>query len=95
MLSNSIKGNLIILMVSKRKLDSKFPINQFIIEGYAAPIRFGRNGRGGGGTLLYLREDIPTILSKVFFLARFRGCFVILNLRKKKIIMCCHKLKLF
>ena len=48
MLLNSIRGNLDILMLSNKKLDSTFLSNQFTIEGYAAPIRFDRNGRGGG-----------------------------------------------
>ena len=72
MLSNSIIGNLNILMISETKLDSTFPSNQFTIEGYAAPIGFDRNSRGGG-ILLYMREDIParllTIsLPKYFFI---------------------------
>ena len=54
MLSNTIKGNLDILMISETKLDSTFPSNQFTIEGFAAPIRFDRNGREGG-ILLYIR----------------------------------------
>ena len=58
MLSNSIKGNFDILMISETKLDSTFPSNQFTIEGYAGPIRFGRSGREGG-ILLYIRDDIP------------------------------------
>ena len=53
MLSNSIKGNLDILMISKTKLYLTLPSNQFTIEGYAVPIRFDRNGRGGG-IILYI-----------------------------------------
>ena len=61
MLSNSIKDNLDILMISETKLDSTFPSHQFTIKGYAAPIRFDRNGRGGGISLC-IREDIPARL---------------------------------
>ena len=57
MLSNSNKGNLNTLMISETKLDSTFPSNHFTIDEYAAPIRFYRNG-GGGGIILYIREDI-------------------------------------
>ena len=60
MLSNSIKGNLNILIISETKLDSTFPSN---IEGYAAPIRFDRNGRGGE-IILYIGEDISARLLK-------------------------------
>ena len=99
MLSNNIKGNLDILMLSKTKLglwlDSTFPSNQFTIEGYSlftshysAPIRFNRNCRGGG-IFLYIREDIPARLLTTFVPEDFEGFFVELNLRKKKILMCC------
>ena len=81
MLSNSIKGNLDILMISETKLDSTFPSNQFTIEGYAAPIRFDRNGRGEG-IILYIREDIPARLLKTSLPKDLEGFFVELNLRK-------------
>ena len=75
MLSNSIKGHLDILMISETKLDSTFPSNQFTIEGYAAPIRFDRNGRGGI-IILYIREDIPARLLKTSLPKDFEGFFV-------------------
>ena len=88
MFSNNIKRKLDILMISETKLGSTFPSNQFTIEGYAGPIRFDRNGRGGG-VLLYVREDIPATLLKTSLPKDFEGFFVELNLRKKKILMCC------
>ena len=88
MLSNSIKGNLDILMISETKLDSTFPSNQFTIEGYAAPIRFDRNSRGGG-IILYIREDIPARLVTISLPKNFEEFFAELNLRKKKILMSC------
>ena len=48
MLSNSMKGNLDTLIISQTELNSTFPSTQFTIEGYAAPIRFEGNGKGGG-----------------------------------------------
>ena len=45
---NSIKGNLDTLMIYETKLDLTFPFNQFTIEWHVPPIRFDRNGRGGG-----------------------------------------------
>ena len=45
MLSNNIKGNLDILMISETKLDLTFPSNNFTIEGNATLVRFERNGR--------------------------------------------------
>ena len=88
MLSNSIKVNLDILIISEKELDSTFPSNQFTIEGYVASIRFDRSG-SGGRILLYIREDIPARLLTTSFLKDLEGFFVELNLHKKKILMCC------
>ena len=74
------------LTTSKTKLDSTLPSNQFTIEGYAAPIRFYRNGRGGE-ILSYIGEDIPARLLATSLPKNFEGIFVELNLRKKKILM--------
>ena len=86
--SNSIKGNLDILMIPKAKSDLTFPSNQFTIEGYAAPIRFDRNGREGG-ILLYIRKDTPARLLTTSLPNDFDRFFVELNLRQNKILMCC------
>ena len=80
MLSNNIKGNLDILMISETKLGSTFPSNQFTIEGYATPIRFDRNCRGGE-IILYIREDIPARLLTTSLPKDSEGFFVELNLR--------------
>ena len=76
------------MFLYKLKLDSTFPSNQFTIEGCAVPIRFDRNGRGGG-TLLYIRENIPARLLTTPLPKDFKEFFVKLNLRKKKILMWC------
>ena len=88
MLSSSIKGNLERLMIHERKLDSTLPSDQLIIEGYGAPVRFDRSGRGGG-IILYIREDIPTRLLTTSLPKNFEGFFVELSLCKKEILMCC------
>ena len=82
------KGNLDKLMISKTKSGWAFPSNQFTNEGYAAPIGFDRNGRGGG-ILLYIRGDIPARLLTTSLPEDFKIFFVELNIRKKKILMCC------
>ena len=56
-----------------------FLSNQFTITGYAAPIRFDRNSRGGG-ILLYMRKDIPARLLTTSLPKYFEGFFVELNL---------------
>ena len=71
MLSNSIKGNLDILMISETKLDSTFPSNQFTIEGYAAPINeeeelfytYGRIFQLDCSKLLYLKISKDFLLN--------------------------------
>ena len=88
MSSNCIKSDLNILTISEAKLDSTFPSNQFTIEEYVAPVRFDRNVREGG-IFLYIREDIPARLPTTSLPKIFKGFFVKLNLRKKKILMCC------
>ena len=61
LLSNIIKNNIDILMISETKLDSSFPNGQFQIHGYSEPYRLDRNGNGGG-ILVFIREDIATKL---------------------------------
>ena len=88
MLSSMIKYNIDILMVSEAKLDSSFPQAQFRIEGYAPPFRCDRNSHGGG-SLLFIREDIPTKIISITPLKDFEGIFLKLNFRKKQILLCC------
>ena len=73
-------------MISETKLDSSFPKGQFQLHGYSELYRLDRNGYGGG-TLLYIREDIPSkiIESKM----NIEGFFVEFNLRRKKWLLCC------
>ena len=59
LLSDIIKNNIDILMLSEKKLDSSFPNGQFQIHGYSEPYAFDRNGNSGG-ILIFIREDIPT-----------------------------------
>ena len=77
MLSNIIKYNIDIVLVSEPKLDCFFPNAQFVIEGYAPSFRYDRNSYGGG-VLLFVREEIlvkiiDKSLSKE---SEFEGLFV-------------------
>ena len=38
-LVQQVKGNIDILMVSETKLDNRFPVSQFFIDGYTPPFR--------------------------------------------------------
>ena len=65
--------------------DSFFPSLQFHLEGYATPYRLDRNANGGG-ILLYIREDIPSmLLTSELSIERF---FFEMKLRKKKWFVC-------
>ena len=86
MLSSMVKDN--IDTVSETKLESSFPQAQFRMEGYAPPFRHDRNCYCGG-ILLFIREYIPTKIISITPLKDFEGIFVELNLRKKKVPLCC------
>ena len=75
-----ISKNLDILVITETKLDSTFPVTQFLIEGYK-PYILDRN-RHGGGILVYIREDIPgKELSKHTQPSNIEGIFLEINLR--------------
>ena len=61
MLSDQIKGNIDVLLVSETKIDDSFPIGNFLIDGFSTPYRLDRNSNGGG-LMLFVREDIPSNL---------------------------------
>ena len=46
-------------MITEAKLDDRFPIGQLFINSFSSPFRLDLD-RNGGGTLLYIREDIPS-----------------------------------
>ena len=58
-----IANRLDVLVLVETKLDDSFPEQQFKIEGYKKPYRYDRNFNGGG-VLIYVRKDIPSIQLK-------------------------------
>ena len=52
---------IIILLVSKTKVDPSFPLSQCPIEGFSLPFPIDRNS-SGGGIMLFVREEIPSKL---------------------------------
>ena len=48
-------------MILETKIDESFPKAKFLIEGFSTSDRLDRDSNGGG-TVLYVREDIPSIL---------------------------------
>ena len=69
------------LTVSEAKLDSSFPVGQFLIYGFSKPYRLDRNSNGGGN-LLYILEDIPSKLIDTKITTK--NFFVEVNLRGEK-----------
>ena len=59
-LIEKVMGNIDILIISETTPDSSFPTGQFFINGYSETFRIVRNSQGGG-IMLYMREDIPSI----------------------------------
>ena len=55
-----LHNNLVILLISKTKIDFSFPTAQFQIEGYTTYM-LDRNANGGG-IILYIRKGIPSIM---------------------------------
>ena len=53
-----VRNKMDILVIPETKIDDSYATNQFLIQGYVAPLRLDRNSRGGG-ILIYVREDIP------------------------------------
>ena len=89
MLTYLIANEIHVLLLSKTKLDETFPLEQFLISGFAKPLRLDRNIKGGG-IMLFIRHNIPFRLLKPGNLPfNTKALFVEINLRKKKWLMCC------
>ena len=83
-LAEALMGNVDILMVTETKIDKSFPASQFIIPGFNSSYRFNRT-KEGGGILVYKREDIPSKLLNISYIASDIECLGIeVNLQKVK-----------
>ena len=83
MLKETITDKTDVLLISETKLDSSFPVNQFLIDGFSPPYRLDRNA-DGGGIMLYVTEDIPSKpLSNNDVDSEIENIFVEINLRSK------------
>ena len=87
-LVSMINGNIDVLCFAETKLDSSFPITNFIIPGYSTPYRLDgpKVKEASGGLLIYVKEDIPTkLLNKRFRLPTdFQAIPLELNFKKSK-----------
>ena len=86
-LASLVSKNIDVLVVNETKLDLSFPSEQFFIPGFSPPYRVDRTGNGGG-TMVYVREDIPSKqLTKHTFSENIEGIFIELNFRKHKLLV--------
>ena len=70
--------------MSETKIDETFPLEQFLISGFAKSLRLDRNS-WGGGIVLFIRDNMPFRILKPGNLP-FKTD---INLRKKKWLMYC------
>ena len=70
-----------ILFLSETKADETFPLEQFLISGFAKLLRLDRNSRGSG-TMLFIRDNIPFRLLKCGnLLSNTKAIFIEIDLR--------------
>ena len=60
-----IDSNIDIFLISETKMGDSFPTAQSLINELSAPCRFDRNSTGDG-LLLYIHEDIPYKILKIY-----------------------------
>ena len=63
MLSDQIKGNIDVLLVSETKIDARFPNGNILVDGFSTPYRLDRHSNGGG-LMSFVRENIPSNLGE-------------------------------
>ena len=62
---SATNNNIDILCFSESKLDSSYPQGQLFVPGYASPYRLDIT-KNSGGLLVYINENIPSMLLKKF-----------------------------
>ena len=87
MVSDQIKCNIDVLLVSETKIDDSFPIRKFLIDGFSTPYRLDWNSNGGG-LMLFVREDIPSDLVEAEA-KPIESFYIELNLRNDKWLLNC------
>ena len=83
MVSDIIRGNIDIFLISESKLDNTFPTTQFEVPGYHLPYRKDRSGHAGG-LLLYVRKDIPSKSLHLICDTDIECIMIEINIYKKK-----------
>ena len=76
-------------MISETKLDGRFPMAQFLPDGFKKPYRLDRSSKGGS-LLLFVRDDISSVLFTKYKTPTNVECiFVEINIRNKNWLLCC------
>ena len=86
-LISQVKGTVDVLMISETKIDDSFPSANLLIDSFGQPYKIDRNS-SGGGTMLFVREDVPSNLLTVDSV-RKEGFYVELKLRSEKWFINC------
>ena len=84
-LSTMIRDNVDLLLISETNINSSFPTAQFHIDGYTIHRR--NRGENGGGLVLYVREDVPSVLWIID--SEIEAFYADLTIRRKKWLLCC------
>ena len=87
MLSDQIKGNIDVLLVSEIKIDDSVPNENFLIDGFSRPYRLERNSNGSG-LMLFVKEDIPSNLVEAE-VKPIEDFYIELNLRNNRWLLNC------
>ena len=87
MLSDQIKCNIDVLLVSETKIDDSFPTGNFLIDGFSTPYILDRNSNGGG-LMLFVKEDIPPNIVEAEA-KQIEGFYIELNLLNDKWLLNC------
>ena len=87
MLSDQIKCNIDVLLVSETKIDDSFPTRNFLIDGFSTPYILDRNSNGGG-LMLFVKEDIPSNIVEAEA-KQIEGFYIELNLLNDKWLLNC------
>ena len=61
LLSDQIKGNVDVLIISETRINDSFPVHQILIKEFCTLYRLDRSTKGGA-ILLNVRDDIPSNL---------------------------------
>ena len=84
LLSDQVKGNVNILMISETKIDERFPVSQFKIDGFNTPLRVSSEQKGCD-IMLYFRKDLPAKLLPID--RTNKSCFIELHLKCTKMLI--------